>query len=316
MTVHHLSATPETVSFGIFDAARPAVLTIDSGDTVTIETFSGGPDEMPSSGFDVPPGLKAIHDAHLPRIGPHVLTGPIAIAGAMPGDVLEVRVDAIDIGADWGWCGIFPLLGTLPSDFLANDISYIPVDRAAKVAHLPWGPKLPLKPFFGVMGVAPAPIYGPLSSKEPRAFGGNLDNKELVAGSTLYLPVFVPGANFLVGDGHGVQGDGEVCVTAIEICLTGTFTFILHKQLDPAVKALSFPRAETPTHYISFGMHEDLDQAMQMALREMIAFICSHTDFTAVEAYKSCSLAVDFHVTQTVNGEKGVHGMLPKGLLF
>ena len=225
MTTHHLAATPQTVRFGAFDAAFPPVLTIQSGDTVVIETVSGGATEMPESGFAIPPALAAIHAANLPRLGPHIVTGPIAIAGAQPGDMLEVRIEAITPGADWGWCGIFPLLGTLPDDFPARDISYIPVDREAGTAQLPWGPALKLSPFFGVMGVAPAPLYGTLSSKEPRSHGGNLDNKELVAGSTLYLPVFVSGANFSAGDGHGMQGDGEVCVNALEICLTGTFTF-------------------------------------------------------------------------------------------
>jgi len=316
MTTHRLPATPQTVSFGIFSADIPPVLTIKSGDTVVIETFSGGATEMPASGFEIPAGLAAIHAANLPQIGPHIVTGPIAIEGAEPGDMLEVRIDNIEIGANWGWCGIFPLLGTLPDEFPLRDIAYIPVDRRSKTCTLPWGPVLKLSPFFGVMGNAPAPIYGALSSKEPRHHGGNLDNKELIAGSTLFLPVFVTGANFSCGDGHGLQGDGEVCVNALEICLNGTFTFLLHPKTDPGTKTFAHPRAETPTHFISMGMHEDLDQAMQIALREMIAFICAHTDFTTVEAYKTCSLLVDFHVTQTVNGEKGVHGMLPKGVLF
>ncbi|HQT62887.1 MAG: amidase [Acidocella sp. 20-57-95] len=316
MTTHHLPATPKTVRFGIFDASIPPSLTIQSGDTVVVETVSGGAPEMPESGFVIPPALAAIHHANLPQLGPHLITGPIAIAGALPGDTLEVRIEKIEIAADWGWCGIFPLLGTLPAEYLEKDISYIPVDRAANTAKLPWGPSLELSPFFGVMGVAPAPVYGALSSKEPRSHGGNLDNRELTAGSTLFLPVFVPGANFSAGDGHGIQGDGEVCVNALEICLNGMFTFILHQTTDPATAPLLYPRAETPTHYISMGMHEDLDQAVQIALREMINFICSRTHLTPIEAYKTCSLAVDFHVTQTVNGEKGVHGMLKKGWLF
>jgi acetamidase/formamidase len=316
MTIHQLAATPETVRFGIFDAAFPPVLTIQSGDSVVIETFSGGACEMPEAGFAIAPAHAAIHAAGLPQLGPHLITGPIAIEGAQPGDMLDVRIERIEIGADWGWCGIFPLLGTLPEDFPARDISYIPVDRAAGTAQLPWGPRLKLSPFFGVMGNAPAPLYGALSTKEPRQHGGNLDNRQMIAGSTLFLPVFVPGANFSCGDGHGVQGDGEVCVNALEICLTGYFTFVLHPAADPGAKSFAYPRAETPTHYISMGMDEDLFRAHQQALREMIDFICARTDMTRVEAYKTCSLAVDFHVTQTVNGEKGVHGMLAKGLLF
>jgi acetamidase/formamidase len=316
MTTHHLNATPQTVRFGIFDASFPPVLTVQSGDTVVIETFSGAAWEMPESGFAVPAAHSAIHAAKLPHIGPHLLTGPVAIEGAQPGDMLEVRIEALEIGADWGWCGIFPLFGTLPEEFPERDISYIPVDRVAGTAQLPWGPQLKLRPFFGVMGNAPAPLYGALSSKEPRQHGGNLDNRELIAGSTLFLPVAVPGANFSCGDGHGMQGDGEVCGTALEISLNGRFTFILHPNNDPGAKSFAFPRAETPTHYISMGIDEDLFRAHQKAVREMTDFICARTDMSRVEAYKSCALAVDFHVTQTVNGEKGVHGMLEKGLLF
>ncbi len=166
------------------------------------------------------------------------------------------------------------------------------------------------------MGVAPPPEYGAISTKEPREHGGNLDNKELTAGSTLFLPVWVPGANFSVGDGHGVQGDGEVCINALETCLTGTFTLVLHKAPGQHAPLLRHPRAETPTHFISMGMNEDLDLAMKQALREMIAFICTRSNLSRDQAYQLCSLAVDFHVTQTVNGEKGVHGMLRKGLLY
>jgi acetamidase/formamidase len=175
---------------------------------------------------------------------------------------------------------------------------------------------LPLAPFFGVMGVAPPPDWGMVNTKEPRAIGGNLDNKELTEGATLFLPVFNEGALFSAGDGHGVQGDGEVCINALEICLTGHFRLSLVKGGGPRDPALRFPRAETKTHFITMGLNEDLDLAMKQALREMIAFICARTNLSDADAYQFCSLAVDFRVTQTVNGEKGVHGMLKKGLLF
>jgi acetamidase/formamidase len=317
MTRHRLKATPETTRFGSLSAAFPPVLTIASGDTVEIECVSGGPEMMPvaGSGFIVPDALRAIHEAMPVRVGPHIVTGPVAIAGAEPGDTLEVHVDDIAFGADWGFCVVKPLLGTLPVDFPEFDLTHIPIDAAGRVCTLPWGARLPLAPFFGVMGVAPPPAYGLLSTKEPREFGGNLDNKELGIGSTLYLPVLIPGANFSVGDGHGVQGDGEVCVNALEMCLNGTFTFTLHKR-NASREPLRYPRAETATQFISFGMHADLDQAMEKALREMIAFICERTGWTPMQAYKTCSLGVDFRVTQTVNGEKGIHGMLRKGLIF
>jgi acetamidase/formamidase len=318
MATHRLLPTPETVRWGMFDASFPAVLTVASGDTVVLECVSGGPEVMPpaGSGLAIPPALSAIHAANLPRAGGHILTGPVAVAGAEPGDMLEVKIEKIEFGADWGYCGFRPLLGTLPEDFPERYLSHIPIDRARKVCHLPWGTELPLAPFFGVMGVAPPPNYGTISSKEPREHGGNLDNKELGEGSTLFLPVWVPGANFSAGDGHGVQGDGEVCINALEICLTGTFTLTLHKGHGAKNTLLRFPRAETATHFITMGMNEDLDIAMKQALREMIAFICGRSNLSRQQAYQFCSLAVDFHVTQTVNGEKGIHGLLKKGLLF
>ena len=313
MSLHRIPATPETIRWGVFDAAIPPLLTVEPGDTVVLECVSGGPEMMPppGSGLVVPPALAAIHAAKPPRQGVHIITGPVAVRGAEPGDTLEVRIDAIDLGAHWGFTGHRPLAGTLPEDFPEPMVTHTAVDRARGVARLPWGPDLKLAPFFGVMGVAPKPSYGALNTKEPREHGGNLDNKELGAGSSLFLPVWTPGANFSAGDGHGLQGDGEVCVNALEMCLTGTFTFLLHKG-----DGLAYPRGETATHYISMGMNEDLDLAMKQALRQMIAFISARSSLTPAQAYQFCSLAVDFRVTQTVNGEKGVHGMLRKGLLF
>jgi acetamidase/formamidase len=192
------------------------------------------------------------------------------------------------------------------------------VNRQAMTCRLPFGPQdggldLPLAPFFGVMGVAPPPEWGMVNTKEPRAIGGNLDNKELTEGTTLFLPIFNKGALFSAGDGHGVQGDGEVCINALEICLTGHFKLSVVKGGGAKDPVLKFPRAETKTHFITMGMNEDLDLAMKQALREMIAFICSRTNLSDADAYQFCSLAVDFRVTQTVNGEKGVHGMLKRG---
>jgi acetamidase/formamidase len=313
MTTHTLRASPETVRIGVFNASFPPVMTIESGDRVEVQCVSGRESVMPPADapFTIPPELSAIIAANPGVQAGHIVTGPIAIAGAMPGDTLEIRIEKIVPGADWGYNMIRPLVGTLPEDFHETTLLHIPVDTGRGICSLPWGTELTLAPFFGVMGVAPPPEFGTIMSKEPRIHGGNLDNKEMTAGSTLFLPVWVPGANFSVGDGHGVQGDGEVCVTALEMCLTGTFTFILHKATP-----LKMPRAETPTHFISMGLNEDLDQAMKQALREMIAFICGRTNLSREQAYSFCSLAVDFHVTQTVNGEKGVHGMLKKGLLF
>ncbi|MCK8783219.1 acetamidase/formamidase family protein [Roseomonas sp. NAR14] len=326
-STHVVDATPTTTRFGLFDAAYPPVLTVDSGDLVELRCVSGGPEVMPPAGspFRIPDALAAIHAAKPARLGPHILTGPVAVRGAEPGDALRVEIERIDLGADWGFCGFRPLGGTLPEDFPYRRTLHIPVDRAARTCRLPFGPSsdgseggltLKLSPFFGVMGVAPPPEWGAVSTKEPRAHGGNLDNKELGEGATLWLPVWNEGALFSAGDGHGVQGDGEVCINALEMCLTGHFRLTVEKGGGARDPALRFPRAETATHFISMGLHEDLDIAMKQALREMIAFIVSRTNLSAADAYQFCSLAVDFRVTQTVNGEKGVHGMLRKGLLF
>ena len=316
VATHHIAATPETIHWGAFNAAFKPVIEVESGDLVVMQCLSGRPDVMAEAealGLNIRPELIAYHASQPPCLGPHMLTGPVAVKGAMPGDTLRVDIEKIDLGAEWGYCGFRPLGGTLPEDFPYRKMLHIPVDHEKRTAHVPVGPgiTLPLSPFFGVMGVAPPAEWGAISTKEPRAHGGNLDNKEIGEGATLFLPVHVPGANFSAGDGHGVQGDGEVCINALEMCLTGHFRFTLLKD-----EKLAYPRAETATHYITMGMHEDLDEAMKKALREMIGFITSRTNLSPADAYQFCSLAVDFHVTQTVNGEKGVHGLLKKGLLF
>ena len=307
MTHHTLKSSPETCHWGYFDAAQKPVITIASGDEITIETVSGRPDTMPPPDFIVPPELLDIHARLPPIIGPHILTGPVAVASAMPGDVLEVEILDVQLRCDWGYNVIRPLAGTLPDDFQEARCINIPMDMTRHVAKLPWGVELPLSPFFGVMGVAPPPNWGRISSAVPRAMGGNLDNKELKPGAKLYLPVFVPGANFSTGDGHGVQGDGEVCVTAIETSLRGRFRLTVRKDLK-----LAYPRAETPTHYMTMAMDPDLDQCVVMALRDMIKLVTEKANLSREDAYTLCSLAADLRVTQTVNGSKGIHVMLAK----
>lgn len=303
----HLHASPETCAWGYFDASLDAVLTIESGETVIIDTVSGGPSQLPEGNFHVPPELYDIHGRSERMLPGHILTGPVAVRGARPGHVLEVRILDVKLRQDWGYNLIRPLAGTLPYDFETARTVIIPLDVHAMTGRLSWGLDLPLHPFFGVMGVAPPPNWGRISSIPPRAHGGNIDNKELVAGTILYLPVFNEGALFSCGDGHGAQGDGEVCVTAIETALRGTFKLILRKDLE-----LTYPRAETPSHYITMGMDPDLDQCVEMALRDMIRMLGEKADLSAEDAYMLCSLAGDLRITQTVNGCKGVHMMMPK----
>jgi acetamidase/formamidase len=307
MAHHHLEPSVETCHWGYFDATLPPALRIASGDTVTIDTVTGSPEVIPDRAtFHVPPALDEIH-ARLKPFGPHILTGPVFVGGAEPGNVLEIRIHEVSLLQDWGFNLILPLLGTLPHDYDEPRKVNIPLDRERHVGRMPWGYDLPLNPFFGVMGVAPPKGWGKMTSVAPQATGGNLDNKELGAGATLYLPVFTPGGLFSCGDGHGAQGDGEVCITAIETALRGTFEFILRRDL-----AFTYPRGETPTHHVTMGMDPDLDQCAVKALREMIALIGETTGLSHADAYMLCSLAGDLRITQTVNGSKGVHMMMDK----
>jgi acetamidase/formamidase len=307
---HRLDASPDTVHWGYFDAGLAPLLTVEPGDTVTICTVSGSAEAMPKPPFAIPPALTAIHATKSPKLPGHICTGPVRVNGARAGQVLEVRIKAIDLHYDWGFTYSAPLKGALPDDFHETHLMHIPLDRERMTGRLPWGLELPLRPFFGVLAVAPPAAWGALSTLPPRRNGGNLDNKELVAGATLYLPIHVDGALFSVGDGHGVQGDGEVCVTAIETGLVGTFE--LHVRDD---MRLTWPMAETPTHVMTMAFDPDLDQCVVIALRDMIDLIVARTGIAKAEAYALCSLAADLRITQVVNGNKGVHVMLEKNLL-
>jgi acetamidase/formamidase len=309
MSTHHtVQCRPTHCHWGFFDAALPPALSVVSGDTVTVDCVSGGRDVLPTDpAFEILADHRAIHGALTPRLGAHILTGPIAVEGAEPGDILQIDILSIEPRQNWGYTRIRPLAGTLPEDFPYTKIWHSGIDRQRGVMTTPWGLEIELAPFFGVMGVAPPPVYGACSSIQPREFGGNMDLKELVAGTTLYLPVWAPGALFSVGDGHGVQGDGEVCVTALETALSGTFRLSVRKDLD-----FRLPRAETPTHHITMAFNEDLDDAAKQALREMIELIGERLGLAADDAYMLASLAVDMRVTQLVDGNKGIHAMLPK----
>ncbi len=312
MTDHRLEPTPETVHWGFFDATLTPALSVASGSSVTIRTVSGGAATLPSesSGLAVLPEPRRIIEALKPVLPGHILTGPVAIEGAEPGDVLEVRIDDVRLIQDWGWNANRPLRGSLPHRFPEQRILQIPINRNAMTAACPWGTTMPLRPFFVVMGVAPPPNYGRVSTIEPREYGGNIDNRELIPGTVLYLPVFVPGALFSTGDGHACQGDGEVNLTALETALEGDFTFVLHKG-----RRLPRPRATTPTHLITMAFDPDLDDAATRALEDMIDAMVSIAGMAANDAYALCSLGCDLRITQLVDGNKGVHAMLPFDLL-
>jgi acetamidase/formamidase len=312
-----LMPSPQTVHIGHFSAALKPILTINSGDTVTIETATQiDPADVDRSGAVapsvVPDYVRSIYREVKDRgPGAHILTGPIFVNGAMPGDVLEVRIRKIDLAVGYGYNLQRPYLGALPDEFPGFFRRVIPIDREKKTAQLAPGVVMPLTaPFFGTLGVAPPPIMGRISSGPPGVHTGNIDNKDVRAGTTLYMPVFAPGALFSVGDGHAAQGHGEVDLSAIETGLRGEFQFIVRKDLK-----LTWPRAEIATHWMVMGLNPNLEEAMKMAVRETVAFITQRFPrLSREEAYMIASIAVDYHVTQVVDGTKGIHGMIPKAI--
>jgi acetamidase/formamidase len=287
-----LMPSPVTVHIGNFNAALKPVLTINSGDIVTIETAI----------------LREVKDR---GPGRHILTGPIALSGAMAGDVLEVRILAIDLAVDYGFNRQRPYEGALPDEFPKYFERIIAINREARTAEVAPGVVIPLTaPFFGTMGVAPPPALGRISSGPPGVHVGNIDNKDVRAGTTLYMPVHAAGALFSVGDGHAAQGHGEVDISAIETGLRGRFQFILRKDMN-----ITWPRAETPTHWMVMGLHPNLEEAMKIAVRETVLFITQRfPKLSREEAYMIASVAVDYDVTQVVDGTKGIHGMIPKAI--
>ena len=298
----HVEAGAATVHWGYLDASLPPVATIDSGEVVTMSTVSGPPDALPPPPAFIPPALYEIHNAKTRRMLPgHMCTGPVAVRGARPGQVLQVDIQDIALRYDWGYTAIRPLKGALPYDFPEAKLIHASLERNRMVGRLPWGTEIPLRPFFGVMGNAPPLAWGSVSSIQPRQFGGNMDNKELVAGTTLYLPVFVENALFSVGDGHAAQGDGEVCINAIETGLIGRFRLTVRDDMK-----LAWPMAETPSHVITMAFDPDLDDCVVVALRAMLDLIEQRTTLKRHEAYMLASFAADLRITQVVNEHKGV----------
>jgi acetamidase/formamidase len=310
---HTVLATPQSVVWGYYDSEAKPVLTAQSGDTVRIQTLStcGSPEEMIKLGVkpeQIPPYTDAIYkEKPKDTGGGHILTGPVAIAGAEPGDVLEVQILKVDLDVDFACNGFFLHDGFLPMEYPYEHNKIIPLDRNRMIGTFAPGIELPLKPFFGSMGIAPPD--GKVDSAPPFAHAGNLDNKELVAGTTLYIPVATKGALFEAGDGHAGQGNGEVDIEALETYLTGTFRFIVHKD-----RHLIWPRAETPQYYISMGFSKDLKEATEHAVRDMIAFLMEEKHLSRDDAYMLTSVAVDVDITQLVDGNVGVHALLPKAI--
>ena len=342
---HFVPSRPDTVSWGWFPLDKPPVLTIDSGDTVRIDTLSHAgatQDDHP----DLSLGLLGVTPDEIlpdvldfwgsragrPREGRsgHVITGPIAVRGAEPGDVLEIQVLEIATRVPYGINNTSPTGGVFSPaypgsrpDDAARDIAAgrhlirTAVVNGREVALFADDIHVPLAPFMGIMAVAPDPVVGEpgvtvpgvQASRPPGRFGGNLDVKDLTAGSTLYLPVLQPDALFYVGDPHSAQGDGEVSGTAIEQSLTGTFRFVLHEDRE-----LTAPRAETDTHYVLMGIDLDLDRALQKAVEEVVAFLAAEHGLSPDRALSLASIAVDFQVAEAVDLTQVVTGRIPKSL--
>jgi acetamidase/formamidase len=314
-TTHELPLTPANVHWGFFDARVPPVARIRPGDRLNVQTMVARGLERPRlAGMrdDRFHAAELAVEAAVRERGPgaHPMTGPIWVEGAEPGDALEVRIERIELLTDWGVSGFLPGGGTIPDDFPYGAIRLFQLDAATRTARMGALPlRIPLAPFFGTIGVAPPVLSGRISTGPPGPHTGNLDNKDLVAGTSLFLPVLVEGALLSIGDGHAAQGDGEVSGTAIETSLSGTVQVLLHKGAGRR-----WPWAETPTHYMSMGLHPDLDEAARIATLEMVNFLVASKGMDRDDAYILCSVALDLRVTQLVDGTKGVHGMLAKSL--
>lgn len=312
---YELKASPENIHWGYFSAELEPVIRVNPGDIVIIEDVPRlDPIDMEKWGIpaeEMSEGYRRIYREVTDKgPGPHIMVGPVYINGAEPGDVLEVRILEVELAYTFGYSRLSSRGGTLPGEFERWE-RILRIDLENKTTQAAERVVIPMNhPFFGSMGVAPAAAAGRISTVPPGDYAGNLDNKDLGTGSILYIPVHTKGALFSAGDGHGVQGHGEVSINALETGLRGRFQFFVRKDMK-----LKWPRAETPTHWMVMGLHEDLDEAMKIAVRETIDFIVErfpHLDRN--EAFMLASLAVDYHVTQNVDRTKGIHGMIPKDI--
>lgn len=306
--VYILPAHPQTTHTGYYDNSLPPVLTITSGDTVVFETMMLFDNQfMPGLTYEEQAAVRAPYRER--KVGPHVLTGPVYIDGAEPGNVLEIQIGKM-IPRSYGINLNHPDRGTLPEDFPKGHKKDFYLDWTKRQTVFKPGIIIPLRPFHGSMAVAPKET-GKVSSSPPGSYGGNLDCKELVEGTTLYLPVQVKGALFSVGDSHAAQGDGEVSVTALETAFSeARLKFIVRKDM----MKLERPMFETPSHWGTFGFHNDLDEAVKIALRDMIEFLVTTKKLSRFEAYSLCSIQGDLRCTQVVIKPKAIHMMMPKAI--
>ena len=307
--VHDLKASPSTTHISFFDATLEPVLRIESGDVVRLETATGNPRWFENAGVpreQIPPELYAVYEGYdATGRGDHTLNGPIFVDEAEPGDVLEIRILSVDVRLSIAGQGIGSRL--FPGEIDDNVSRVHWIDLANRTVEFAPGVVVPIAPFWGVIGVAPPPEMGRVRSGAPNFFGGNMDNRDLGPGSVLYLPVHNPGGLLSVGDGHAVQGYGEISGSAVETSLRGEIQVFLHKN-----QALEWPRAETSTHYMTMGLNADLDEAARIAADEMLDFLVETKGIDRETAILLCSVAMDMVVTQVVDGTKGIHAMIAK----
>jgi len=318
---HLVRSIPANMVFGYYGADVPPVARVKDGDIVEIQTVNttGLNRRDPEAFFKtnnlpIDDHAKDLIDIMKnvkpdPALRGHMLTGPIFIEGAAPGDMLEVRIHDIVLRSDYGVNSVWPKGGDLPDAVTTAESFVYRYNRKKQTASFKEGIEIPIRPFMGVMAVSPPPEAGRVSSIPPSYYGGNMDLKHLVKGTTLYLPVSATGALFTTGDCHAAEGNGEISGVAIEASLTLIAQFIVHKD-----KKIARVRAETPTHFISLGMDPDLDKAMKQAASEAVNFIKEEMGYTFNEALSIASTGVDFEVTQVVDQTLGVHAMIPKSI--
>src|SRR5262249_46571327 len=309
-----LKPTPKTVVWGYYSASAAPVLKVKSGDTIQVQTLiTSSPERLEAAGTPPDQIEQSLRDItrEVKDKGPggHILTGPIYVEGAEPGDVLEVRIKGIKLAIPYAYNAFGPGRGFLPDDFPYARMKIIPLDESRMIARFSDNIEIPLQPFFGSIGVAPPLVSGRINSGPPWIHGGNLDNKHLVAGANLFFAVDAAGGWLWVGDGHAGQGDGGGDVTALGTWRRCTFELIVRKDMH-----LKWPRAETPTSFITMGLHEDLNEAAKLAVREMIDFLVAQKHLTRDDAYMLASVAADLSITELVDGKNGVHMSIPKSI--
>jgi acetamidase/formamidase len=313
---HRLPATPKTVVIGYFAADAKPVLRVSSGDIIEVDTLiTSTPRELVRLGLptaEVQRSLDEITSNASARdsVG-HILNGPVFVEGAHPNQALEVRVLTVDLAVPYGYAACSAAWTFVPENCEEPKARLVRIDLAKKMILFAPGVEIPARPFFGVMGAAPSADAGKISSLPPGNHGGNFDNKELVAGTKLFLPVRVEGGLFEVGDGHAAQGDGETGGTALETSLHGRLQLIARPDLH-----LTWPRAETPTHYITMGADPELTKAGRIAVQQMVDFLMSTRHLARTEANRLLGIAADLRISELSDGNVGAYVMVPKAIFL